>query len=318
MDRAREGARVSRSVRLLAPAKVNLTLEVVGRRDDGYHELRSIFATVDLADRVRVAAARRLDVEVRPDPLAPGTPAAAELTARAVAALAAATGHPAVAHIRVSKRVPVAAGLGGGSSDAGAALRGLARIWRSDADLGPVALTVGSDVPFFASGACFALVEGRGERVRALPAPPLPLWIVLVRVAARVATADVFRALRPDEWSDGSASATLAQAFGDGSITAATIRSQIRNDLLDPASRVCRDIGEARLLAGSKGVTLALSGSGPSLFAVADSRADALRLARILRGQGLDARPHELGPIAERAIRASALLLPSTGGRQKR
>jgi 4-diphosphocytidyl-2-C-methyl-D-erythritol kinase len=253
---------------------------------------------------------------VRPDPLAPGTPPGSELTVRAVAAFATAAGHPAAAHGRVSKRVPVAAGLGGGSSDAGAALRGLARIWRSDADLGPVALSLGSDVPFFASGARFALVEGRGERVRALPAPPVPLWIVLVRVAARVATSEVFRALRPEEWSDGSASAALAQAFGDGSVTPATIRAHLRNDLLDAASRVCGDIGEARLMAGSKGVTLALSGSGPSAFAVADSRADALRLARILRGQGLDARPHELGPIVERTVRASALLLPSTGGRQ--
>jgi 4-diphosphocytidyl-2C-methyl-D-erythritol kinase len=139
---------------------------------------------------------------------------------------------------------------------------------------------------------------------------------VLVRVAARVATADVFRALRRDEWSDGAASAALARAFEDRSVTPATIRSHLRNDLLDAATRVCRDIGEARLIAGSKGVTLALSGSGPSLFCVADSRADALRLARILRRQGLDARPHRLAPAGERAVRASAVPLPSIGGRQ--
>jgi 4-diphosphocytidyl-2-C-methyl-D-erythritol kinase len=189
-------------------------------------------------------------------------------------------------------------------------------VWRTDVDLGTVGAGIGSDVPFFASGAPFALVEGRGERVTALPAPPEPLWIVLVRVQARVATADVFRALRPEEWSDGRRSTGLAAAFADGSIGPATIRSQSGNDLLDAASRVCRDIGEARLIAGSKGVTLMLSGSGPSLFAVADSRTDALRLARILRGQGLDARPQELGPRVERAIRPSAVLLPSAGGRQ--
>jgi 4-diphosphocytidyl-2-C-methyl-D-erythritol kinase len=307
---------VSHAIRLVAPAKVNLTLEVVGRRDDGYHELRSVFATVDLADRVRLATSKRLDVRVRPDPIEPGAPPAAELSARAVVALAAATGHAAAAHVRVTKVIPVAAGLGGGSSDAGAVLRGLARLWRADTDLVVVGAGLGSDVPFFTSGARFALVEGRGERVRELPAPAIPLWIVLVRVAARVATADVFRALRPDEWSDGAGSAALARAFEDGGVTPAAIRSHLRNDLLDAASRVCRDIGEARLLAGSKGVTLALSGSGPSLFAVAESRADALRLARILRGQGLDAGPHELGPIGERAVRASAALLPSAGGRQ--
>ena len=304
---------MSRTARLLAPAKVNLTLEVVGKRDDGYHELRSVFATLDLADRVRVSASARLDVEVRPDP---GAVAGTELATRAVGALAAAAGRPAAAHVRIAKRIPVAAGLGGGSSDAGATLRGLARIWRTGADLGSVGAGLGSDVPFFASGARFALVEGRGERVRELPAPAEALWIVLVRVAARVATADVFRALRADEWSDGAGSAALARAFEDGSVTPATIASHLRNDLLGAASRVCRDIGEARLIAGSKGVTLTLSGSGPSLFAIADSRADALRLARILRGQGLDARPQELGPQIERAVRPSAVLLPSTGGRQ--
>ena len=307
---------MSRSIRLKAPAKVNLTLEVLGTRADGYHELRSVFATIDLVDRVRVAAAKRLDVEVRPDPVGPGAPAATELAARAVNALAAASGRPASAHVRVAKRIPVAAGLGGGSSDAGAVLCGLARVWRVDADLHAVGASLGSDVPFFISGARFALVAGRGERVRELPAPAVPLWIVLVRVAARVTTADVFRALRAEEWSDGARSEALARAFEEQRVTPATIRSHLGNDLLDAASRVCRDIGEARLIAGSSGVTLALSGTGPSLFSVADSRADALRLARILRGQGLDARPHELGPSIERAVRASAVLLPSTGGRQ--
>jgi len=313
MGRAREGDRVSRAVRLLAPAKVNLTLEVVGIRADGYHELRSVFATIDLADRVRIASGHRLDVEVRPDP---GAPAGGELTARAIHALAAATGRPAEAHVRVAKRIPVAAGLGGGSSDAGAALRGLAALWRTDADLVTIGAGLGSDVPFFAAGTAFALVEGRGEQVRELRRPEAALWIVLVRVAARVATADVFRALRPDEWSSGADSAALARAFDEGVVDPATIRSHLRNDLLDAASRVCRDIGEARLMAGSKGIILALSGSGPSLFCIADSRADALRLARILRGQGLDARPHELGPQGPRAIRPSAVLLPSNGGRQ--
>ena len=304
---------MSRAVRLLAPAKVNLTLEVVGKRPDGYHELRSVFAVVDLADRVRVARADRLDVELRPDPIQDGAAPESELSRRAVVALAHQTGRAAAAHVRVAKRIPVAAGLGGGSSDAGAVLRGLAQVWRSDADLVAVGATIGSDVPFFAAGAAFALVEGRGERVRALPEPRDRLWIVLVRVAARVATADVFAALRPEERSDGRSSAALAAAFDDGNVTPEVVRMRSRNDLLDAASRVCRDIGEARLLAGAKGVTLALSGSGPSLFAVAESRRDALRTARVLRAQGLDARARGLG----HAVRASAVLLPSTGGRAR-
>jgi 4-diphosphocytidyl-2-C-methyl-D-erythritol kinase len=305
---------VSRAVRLLASAKVNLTLEVIGQRPDGYHELRSVFALVDLADRVRVARADRLDVELRPDP---GAAPESELSRRAVVALARATGRPAAAHVRVAKRIPVAAGLGGGSSDAGAVLRGLAELWRCDPDLVAVAATVGSDVPFFASGAAFALVEGRGERIRPLPEPRDRLWIVLVRVAARAATAEVFAALRPEERSDGRSSAALAAAFDDGSVTPEIVRARSRNDLLDAAARVCRDIGEARLLAGAKGVTLALSGSGPSLFAAAESRQDALRTARVLRAQGLDARARALGAPGGHAVRASAVLLPSTGGRAR-
>lgn len=305
---------MSRAVRLLAPAKVNLTLEVLGKRPDGYHELRSVVAVVDLADRVRVARAERLDVQVRPDP---GAAPDAELSRRTVLALAQAQKRPALAHVRVAKRIPVAAGLGGGSSDAGAVLRGLANVWRSDVDLVALGATIGSDVPFFASGAAFALVEGRGERVRALPEPGDRLWIVLVRVAARLATADVFAALRAEERSDGRNSAELAAAFDNGSVTPELVRMRSRNDLLDAASRVCRDVGEARLIAGAKGVTLALSGSGPSLFAVADSRQEALRIARVLRGQGLDARARALGSLGGRAVRASAVLLPFTGGRER-
>ena len=283
---------MTRAVRVTAQAKVNLTLEVLGRRDDGYHELRSVFAAVDLADRVRVATADRLDVQVRPDP---GAPAGRELTMRAVTALADALGRSPHAHVRVAKRIPVSAGLGGGSSDAGATLRALARLWRSSVDVFPVAATLGSDVPFFAAGSAFALVEGRGERVRPLAAPAHTLWIVLVRVAARLATADVFAALRSDEWSDGSRSAALARAFDAQRVDPDTVRAHLRNDLADAAARACREIGETRLIAGAKGVSLSLSGSGPSLFAVADDRRDALRLARILQGQGLEARPRALG-----------------------
>src|SRR5438067_2883717 len=167
----------------MAPAKVNLTLEVVGSRPDGYHELASVCATVDLRDRVRVAPWRGLAVKIAP---AVDGPRGDDLASRAVRALADASGRSALAHVRVAKRIPVAAGLGGGSSDAGAVLRGLAALWRSDADLVAVGAAIGSDVPFFARGEPYALVEGRGERVRPLRPPANALWIVVVRVAVRV------------------------------------------------------------------------------------------------------------------------------------
>src|SRR2546428_10218770 len=218
----------------MAPAKVNLTLEVLGPRADGYHELASVFATVDLHDRVRVAPWRALDLRIAP---AVGAVAGDDLASRAVRALAEASARPALAHVRVRKRIPVASGLGGGSSDAAAVLRGLSRAWRLDGvDLAPVAGRVGSDVPFFVSGAAYALVRGRGELVEALPAPD-PIWIALVQLRERVSTAVVFGAHRPKP-SKGERSVKLAKAIRDRKVTVAIIREFLHKYLLAAAERV--------------------------------------------------------------------------------
>jgi 4-diphosphocytidyl-2-C-methyl-D-erythritol kinase len=275
----------------MAPAKVNLTLEVLGTRADGYHELASVFATVDLSDRVRVAPWRALDVRIAPAVDAvPGD----DLASRAVRALAEASARPALAHVRVRKRIPVASGLGGGSSDAGAVLRGLARAWRLDGvDLLPIAARVGSDVPFFVSGAAYAFVRGRGELVDVLPAPE-PMWIALVQLRERVSTAAVFTAHRANS-SKGERSAKLARALRDRKVTVAAVRENLHNDLLEAAERVAPAVAEARKTASSMGIDLAMSGSGPSLFALGDDRADAIRIARRLRRAGLRARALRIG-----------------------
>jgi 4-diphosphocytidyl-2-C-methyl-D-erythritol kinase len=275
----------------MAPAKVNLTLEVLGPRADGYHELSSVFATIELRDRVRVAPWRALDVRIAP-PV--GAVAGDDLASRAVRALADASARPALAHIRVRKRIPVASGLGGGSSDAGAVLRGLARAWRLDGmDLAPVAARVGSDVPFFVSGAAYALVRGRGELVEALPAPE-PLWIALVQLPERVSTAEVFGAHRAKP-SNGERTAKLAKALRDRKVTVAVIRELVHNDLTQAAERVAPAIAEARKTAAGMGIDLAMSGSGPSLFALGDDRAHTIRIARRLRRAGLRVRVLRLG-----------------------
>jgi 4-diphosphocytidyl-2-C-methyl-D-erythritol kinase len=276
---------------LLAPAKVNLTLEVLAKRGDGYHELASVFATVDLRDRVRVAPWRELDVRIAP---AVGAGAGDDLASRAVRALAEASARPALAHVRVRKRIPVASGLGGGSSDAGAVLRGLARAWRLDGvDLPSVAARIGSDVPFFVSGAAYAFVRGRGESVEPLPAPE-PIWIALVQLRERVSTALVFNAHRAKP-SKGERSAKLATALRDRKVTVATIRESLHNDLLAAAEGIAPAIADARNKASAMGIDLAMSGSGPSLFALGDDRADAIRIARRLRRAGLGVRVARLG-----------------------
>ncbi len=300
-------------VRVAAPAKVNLTLEVLGRRADGYHELASVMATIDLADDVRVGRARSLDVRIRPPldlPVAGGSASfyprdravSDDLATRAAVAIARACGREPRLHVVVRKRIPVAAGLGGGSSDAAAVLRAAAALWRVDLDLVALGATIGSDVPFFASSAPVARVGGRGERVDPIPPPREPFWIALVRVPARVATPEVFGAYSsrgaPPSSTPAWATDALARSLASGSATPSLLRELARNDLTATAERLCPPIAEARAAAKARGIDLVLSGSGPSLFAIADDRADALRIARSLRRVGLRARPHAVAMTA--------------------
>ncbi len=282
---------MTRAVTLLAPAKVNLALAVVGRRDDGYHELRSVFATIDLADRVRVAAHRTLEVRIAPDV---GAPPGEDLASRAVRAMATAAHRDPWAFVHIRKRVPVAAGLGGGSSDAGAVLRALATIWQpQDVDLVALGAIVGSDVPFFASGARVALVGGRGEQIERLPEPQTT-HLVIVRMPERLATKDVFGELRNDDRGASAAVDRLREAFALRQTTPQVLRDNARNDLLGPAERLCPAIAETRSRAAEKGIALSLTGSGPTLFAIADDRRDALRIARTLRRIGIMAHAHTI------------------------
>lgn len=285
------GALVTRALTLLAPAKINLALAVVGKRDDGFHELRSVFATIDLADRVRVAPHSRLEVRIAPDV---GAPRGDDLASRAVRAMATATGREPTAFVHIRKRVPVAAGLGGGSSDAAAVLRALAWIWkRDDVDRVAVGATIGSDVPFFASGARVAFVGGRGERVEPLPAGD-PTHVVIVRSKGRLATKEVFAELRADDGGAAAAVEVVRDAYARGTVTPQLLRDNARNDLLGPAERLCPAVADARSRAGTHGIALGLCGSGPTLFAVADDHRDALRIARILRRLGLAAHAHTM------------------------
>jgi len=279
---------VGRSVRVAAKAKLNLALAVVGKRDDGYHELRSVFVTLDLADDVRVAPHKRL--EVRNTLPLDGE----DLAARAVTALARATGREPFAFVSIRKRIPLAAGMGGGSSDAAATLHGLAQLWRVDADLMRIGAELGSDVPFFASGARAAFVSGRGELVRALAPPRDPIDVVVLRPPLRLPTAEVFGSFTMSDRVAASRVEQLVSAFEQGRVTPDVIRTYAANDLLAAAERQCEAITTWRTAAAARGIPLFLTGSGPTLFAVADDRGDAVRVARILRRAGMRAHPHKI------------------------
>jgi 4-diphosphocytidyl-2-C-methyl-D-erythritol kinase len=203
------------SLRLRAPAKVNWTLEVLGQRPGGYHEVRTALQTIALSDWVTLAPADELSLALGGEAgLLAGEPLEANLAYRAARALRERTGCRADTQIGLEKQVPVAAGLGGGSSDAAAVLRGLRRLWGlsiSDTELTSIAAELGSDVPFFLRGG-FALASGRGNMLEPLPDGP-PQRLVLAWPQPRTMpdkTARMYAALRPEHYTDGSRTERLA------------------------------------------------------------------------------------------------------------
>jgi 4-diphosphocytidyl-2-C-methyl-D-erythritol kinase len=329
---------------MAAPAKINLALEVVGRRADGFHELRSVFAPLVLVDDLRVSVrAWRLESGSRSsveagDPLrlaavpspsgvtgvagkavpigpsadtdgsratldrlgvsgAPDVPATDNLVLRAAQLLRIEAGRPLPPlAFRLRKRIPAAAGLGGGSSDALAALDLAAGAWglrlsrRRRLDL---AAALGSDVPFFALGG-WALVRGSGERLVHLPPPRGgPLGVLLVVPAARLSTRDVFvafdasRGTRPDGPGEADAvappgaSGRLAALLRRGGSVAEVSDAPPANDLLDAAAALLPGLDRLRRQLGDMlGRPVHLSGSGPTLFVLYASPRDARPAAR--------------------------------------
>ena len=259
-------------MRLYAPAKVNWTLEVLGRPDNyrGYHEVRTVIQAIDLCDTLEFEPGEGVRLEVE----GPHEVSGDDLVLRAAALLDGGGGRGA--RIWLGKRIPVAAGLGGGSSDAAAALRGLDELWglgHDEADLMELASQIGSDVPFFLHGGT-ALVEGRGERVTPLP-DARPRWLVVLAPAIQIAdkTKRMYVALRPEHFSDGSRTAALVERVRNGE----GVREE---DLFNAFERAAFEVfegleayREALLAAGARRVHL--GGAGPALFALAEDEAGA-------------------------------------------
>lgn len=277
-------------MRLVAPAKVNFGLRVIARRADGLHALESLFLPLDLADELelRLEGSGAPAVELELAGAATGVPTGAEnLAVRAAQRFLEEAGLRRRVALRLAKRIPAAAGLGGGSSDAGAVLRGLARELPgavSPARLRALALALGADVPFFLDPRP-SLVTGAGERCEPLPGgwPCLPL--VLVNPGTPLETRRVFElydALTPEP-----AASTLrpllpaarSQPPDSGSLAALLV-----NDLEPAALRLCPVIAELReALRRAGALAVGLSGSGATVFGVFRSEEEAKRAAVPLR-----------------------------------
>ena len=195
---------------VLSPAKINLFLEVIARRPDGYHEIESVMQLVDLCDRVHLARKPRgIQVSVVGAELPSGR---GNLAHKAAALLMQTAGLRAGAHIRLEKHIPVAGGLGGGSSNAAAVLAGLNRLYDlgySREDLQGLGASLGSDVPFFLSDG-LALATGRGELLTHLEPWP-PLWLVLANPGVPVSTSWAYReaSSKLTEWRPRGSMTTL-------------------------------------------------------------------------------------------------------------
>jgi 4-diphosphocytidyl-2-C-methyl-D-erythritol kinase len=288
----------------LAPAKVNLTLAVTGRRPDGFHELHSVMVPLDLADRLSLAPAGGPEDTLHVSGVATG-PTADNLVMRAIAATRAAVGRAAGPSAnafplaaRLEKRIPVASGMGGGSSDGAAALGGALEAWSVELPAEvrvEIAAGLGSDVPYFLTDGP-ALVEGRGERVTPLAGiagPPPGILVITPDVRAR--TTDVFAAhdsggaATPVDPRSTRASSEHLAAELRGGLRAADLVARAgvlaaANDLAAAAFVVVPGLQTlrrslSRLLARPIG----LSGSGPTLWALYPSRQDAATAAEMVR-----------------------------------
>jgi len=265
---------------LFAPAKINLTLDILGKRADGYHEVETVMQTIALGDMIQIMEAPAIEVECDHPAVPSGR---ANLAARAAEALCERAGIRRGARIRIAKRIPVAAGLAGGSTDAAAVLRGLNKFWElalPERCLFELAGQLGSDVAFCLLGGT-ALGKGRGEQLTVLP--PLPSFgVIIVKMPFAVSTQEVYRqfslnpAVKPTTHE-------MVQALKAGSRDAVTAAM---SNMLEQVTLIMHpeivQVKEMLQRAGVQGVLM--SGSGPTVFGLTETKEEAARIARGLTG----------------------------------
>ncbi|MCZ6745216.1 MAG: 4-(cytidine 5'-diphospho)-2-C-methyl-D-erythritol kinase [Alphaproteobacteria bacterium] len=266
------------AITVAAPAKINLYLHLLGRRDDGYHLLDSLIVFLDFADTVSVSLADGLSLGLS-GPCAPALEGGKDnLVLAAARALAEAGGCQGGAAIELTKRVPVAAGLGGGSADAAAALLALSALWGLEIPapgLADIALGLGADVPVCLAGRP-SFVAGIGERIVPAPAPP-PAWLVLANPGVPLSTAAVFAARQ----GGFSAPARWREPISELRAWIARLAA-CRNDLEAPALALVPEVREVlATLRDTAGCLLArMSGSGATCFGLYAVEAAAAAAAR--------------------------------------
>lgn len=273
--------RVSVSIR--AFAKINLTLDVIARRPDGYHDLRMVMQPLALHDEVLLTRQDRLTIETDDPTLPQGE---GNLAYRAAEVLAQAVGHPLGASVIIQKHIPVAAGLAGGSADAAAVLQGLNRLYGlgfGPERLAALALRLGSDVPFCLLNRT-ALAEGRGERLTLLPAAPrVPVVVATPHLSwSGPKTATVFRHFRTEAVDRRPDLRAMIAALSERDT--AGVASHMLNVLEPVAISMHPVVAELkRAMLGEGAIGAAMTGAGPTIVAIAPSPAGRERIAHAAR-----------------------------------
>ena len=263
-----------------APAKVNLFLEVLAKRADGYHEIATLMVAVSLYDSLKFK--EEASGEIRLDCDHPQLSTGPDnLVCRAADVLKARTGCRRGARIRLRKRIPLAAGLAGGSTDAAATLDGLNRLWGlglTKEELATLGGEIGSDVAFFFSTPA-AWCTGRGEQVSPVRLSR-PLWFVLGCLPLGLSTATVYGGVRvPESPQSGQ---EIRRAVIEGNVE--EIGRRLHNRLQEPAEKLCPAVRDLRHRFESlRPAGVLMSGSGPSMFALCRDRREARRIAPLLR-----------------------------------
>jgi 4-diphosphocytidyl-2-C-methyl-D-erythritol kinase len=272
---------------VLAPAKLNLTLEVLAKRGDGFHEIRSVIQTISLCDRLDFRLSDNITFKCDE----PGWLSEKSLVPGAASFLQKASGCHKGATITVHKRIPLMSGLGGDSSDAAAILSGLNKLWGLSlpgGELARLASQLGSDVAFFLFGGT-ALLEGRGEVVSPLPSL-LHMWVVLLmppvpRPTGK--TAQLYAGLEASHYTEGQITDGLVKLLSGGEAVAPAKLFNVFDNVADDSFSGLKNYRKQFFKAGAGSVHLA--GSGPALFTLVKDKLQAERLYNNLKKLGLEA-----------------------------
>lgn len=266
-----------------APAKINLMLDVLHKRPDGYHEVEMIMTMVDLADRLELNALPRDTIIISSQagyiPLDEKN-----LAFQAAKLIKERYNVKSGVYIHLDKKIPVAAGLAGGSSDAAATLRGLNRLWQlgiPEEELMKLGAELGSDVPFCVTGGT-ALAKGRGEKLTRLPNPP-QCWVVLAKLPINVSTAEVYGRLRADQLTEHPSAERMTKALKNRSFQ--DVCGELGNVLEGVTLQMHPEVAHLKdtmIRLGADGVLM--SGSGPTVFGLVSKESKIPRIYNGLRG----------------------------------